>query len=371
MQLFDFITWQVDPEIFNLLGRSVRWYGVLFALSFIIGQRVAVRFFKYKGYDEKLVDSFVIYSIIGTVAGARLGHVFFYGPYFTADGSGYLDNPLSILYVWEGGLASHGAMFGLLLSTFLFYKKKIQEEYLWLTDRLVLVVALAGCFIRFGNLMNSEIIGKPTNANHAFVFSKSATDNMSYYFQNHIDGLELEKKETTTIINGQQYQNLSLNLTLSKTQYSTTENCDNFIQEQLISYQNKYNKRNPDHTHIIFNKKDLVISTKDKGEYYISTVNALGVPRHPSQLYESISCLILFLSLFIFLDKKHKTIAPGIITGIFFTYVFTLRFIYEFFKEVQVSMESGWVINMGQILSIPAVLFGLFLIFYANKKHHA
>lgn len=367
----DFITWQADPEIFSILGRSIRWYGVLFALGFIIGQRIIVHFFKKNGYDEKLVDSFVIYSVLGTVIGARLGHVFFYGPYFTPDGSGYLDNPLSILYIWEGGLASHGAMFGLLASTYLFYKKKIKEDYLWLTDRLVITVALAGCFIRFGNLMNSEIIGKPTNAPQGFVFTNDAAYYLDHYFKNFISDIEIKKEDATTTFEEQTYQNLSINITLPKQIYNNEDSCKKFIETELIPYQTLRNTRYPDHSHIVFKDQPANYTITNNGNSFTATIKAYGVPRHPSQLYESISSFILFLILFFLLDKKWKTLPNGTTTAIFFIYIFTLRFFYEFLKENQVEMENDMILNMGQFLSIPAVLFGIALLLYSKKQQNA
>lgn len=369
MQYLDFITWQPDPEIFNLFGRSVRWYGVLFALGFILGQRIATRFFKFKGYDEKLVDSFVIYTIIGTVVGARLGHVLFYGPHFDGpEGQGYFDHPLSIFYIWKGGLASHGAMFGLLASTFLFYKKKIQEEYFWLTDRLVIAVALAGGCIRFGNLMNSEIIGTPTSVSHGFVFSYNAENSIYNQNSNNIESISFEATDKGKT--EPNYQNLNSQIVSLPGVFQNEEHFKSYVINKVIPNHITYNNKHPDHSHVIFNTNTEVSISRSEDQF-IAQFQSLGIPRHPSQLYESISSFILAAFLFLFLDKKHKTIPAGVVTGIFFTYIFTLRFFYEFFKEVQVSMEDGWVLNMGQLLSIPAVLFGLGLIYYANRKNRA
>ena len=157
--------WNVSPEILQWGPLRVRWYGIFFALSFILGFEVIKSFFKAEKVTATHLDRLLIYMLFGTVIGARLGHVLFYEP------MNYLSQPLNILKVWEGGLASHGAAIGILLSLYLF-SKKYKLGYLWLTDRICIAVALAGGLIRLGNLFNSEIIGKPTSVPWAFVFSR-------------------------------------------------------------------------------------------------------------------------------------------------------------------------------------------------------
>ena len=367
MQLFNFITWQANPEIFSIGSFSVRWYGLLFALGFVVGQRIISRFFKYSGYDEKMVDSFVIYSVIGTVVGARLGHVLFYGPHFTPDGTGYFDNPLSILNLREGGLASHGALIGLLTSTYLFYKYKIKESYLWITDRLAITVALAGCFIRFGNLMNSEIIGKPTNSPTAFVFAKDAASNLQNHFEDYVDDVSIAATDEIRTEKGQEYVKMNASIVF-KDEFQNEVACEKYVREHVIPYQERFNASNADRSHItFFEAPDAITFTNNDGrkEAHFTTY---GIPRHPSQLYESISSFFVFVLLFYLMDKSKGKLPDGLSTGIFLTVVFGLRFVYEIFKENQVDMEEGWLLNMGQILSIPSLLFGLFLLFNALKK---
>ncbi len=161
--LLNFITWNVSPEIFHISGLSIRWYGLLFALGFYVGYLIMERFFKKEGVPIPLLDKLAIYMIISTVIGARLGHCLFYEP------GDYLKHPLEILYIWHGGLASHGAAVAIILALVL-YHRKTGLSYWWVLDRIVIVVALAGVFIRSGNLMNSEIYGHPTNLPWAFQF---------------------------------------------------------------------------------------------------------------------------------------------------------------------------------------------------------
>jgi prolipoprotein diacylglyceryl transferase len=164
MMLLSYITWDVHPELFNLGPISVRWYGLLFATAFIVGYKIMQWIYKREGKPESEVEQLAIYMILGTVIGARLGHCLFYSPGY------YLSNPLEILMVWKGGLASHGATIGILIALYLYTKKK-KENILWLLDRIVIVTAIGGASVRFGNLFNSEIIGKATDVPWAFIFT--------------------------------------------------------------------------------------------------------------------------------------------------------------------------------------------------------
>ena len=162
------IIWDPSPEIFHVGSFAVRWYGLFFALSFFFGYLIMQRFFNKEGVPIKLLDELTTYMIIGTIVGARLGHVFFYEPAW------YLAHPIKILQVWEGGLASHGAAIGIITALIIFSKVR-NKPFLWVIDRIVIVVALAGFFIRMGNLMNSEIYGLPTSLPWGFQFVRSTT----------------------------------------------------------------------------------------------------------------------------------------------------------------------------------------------------
>jgi len=161
--ILNFIQWNVNPEIFHIGGLSVRWYGLLFAMGFYVGYLIMEKFFKKEGLPLPILDKLAMYMIISTVIGARLGHCLFY------ETSYYMQNPIEILYIWHGGLASHGAAIGILFALFLF-ARKTKISYWWVLDRIVIVTALAGLFIRSGNLMNSEIYGHVTNLPWGFVF---------------------------------------------------------------------------------------------------------------------------------------------------------------------------------------------------------
>ncbi|UCH66292.1 MAG: prolipoprotein diacylglyceryl transferase [Ignavibacterium sp.] len=165
LNLLAYITWNVSPEMFSIGPISVRWYGLLFASAFIFGYKVMQWVYKQENKPVSDVEQLTVYMILGTVIGARLGHCLFYNPDF------YLSNPLEILKVWKGGLASHGAAIGIITSLYFFAKKK-KVTPLWILDRIVIVVASGGFFIRLGNLFNSEIIGKPAEVPWAFIFTR-------------------------------------------------------------------------------------------------------------------------------------------------------------------------------------------------------
>lgn len=160
------IPWNVRPEIFHIGSFAIRWYGLLFASSFLFGYIIMRRIFKNENLGEEVLDRLTIYMAVGTILGARLGHCFFYEPEY------YLSHPGEILKVWHGGLASHGAAIGILLAIW-FFSKKEKKDYFWTLDRIAIVVALSGFFIRMGNLMNSEIYGVETTLPWGFVFLRN------------------------------------------------------------------------------------------------------------------------------------------------------------------------------------------------------
>jgi phosphatidylglycerol---prolipoprotein diacylglyceryl transferase len=161
--IINHIVWNVNPEIFSLGPLSIRYYGVLWALSFLLGYMIFERIIKKEGLPQSYLDSLTIYMAIGTIVGARLGHVLFY------QAKEYLANPLDILKIWEGGLASHGAAIGIILSLYIF-SRKTKKPLIYILDRIVITVALAGVLIRLGNLMNSEIYGVETSLPWGFIF---------------------------------------------------------------------------------------------------------------------------------------------------------------------------------------------------------
>ncbi|HWJ27855.1 MAG TPA: prolipoprotein diacylglyceryl transferase, partial [Flavisolibacter sp.] len=171
-----FIRWNINPEIFRIGGFALRYYSVLFAIAFILGYLLVKRMYQKEGRSLELLHPLFIYLIAGTLIGARLGQVLFYEfDYFK-------QHPLQIIlpfqisskgFEWTGyqGLASHGGAIGVLVALAL-YCRKYHQPFLSVLDKVVIAVALAGFFIRTGNLFNSEILGKPSDVPWAFVFER-------------------------------------------------------------------------------------------------------------------------------------------------------------------------------------------------------
>ncbi len=256
------INWNVNPEIFSLGPIHVRYYGLLFAMGFMLGFYIIERMFKSEGIQQEWLDKLFMYVVIATIVGARLGHVFFYG------WEHYSQHPGDIIKIWEGGLASHGGAMGILIALYYYSKKVTKRSMLWTLDRLVVPVALAAVFIRLGNLMNSEIYGHATDLPWGFVFEQ-------------------------------------------------------------------------------------------RGE---------TVAKHPTQLYEALCYLITFITVFFTYWKTKAKEKQGLIFGIFLIGIFGSRFFIEYVKEVQEIWEQDMTLKMGQWLSVPFVLAGIYYIYKALKK---
>lgn len=161
------IQWDVTPELIEG-WRTPNWYGLLFVTGLILGYFVTKRIYKKENMSEESLDKLVLYMVIATIVGARLGHVLFYGPYWGPEG--YFSNPLEIFKIWEGGLASHGGILAIAIALVIYSKRVIHKSPLWILDRIAAPGALGGVFIRLGNLMNSEIVGKETDVPWGFQF---------------------------------------------------------------------------------------------------------------------------------------------------------------------------------------------------------
>ncbi|PIQ08957.1 MAG: prolipoprotein diacylglyceryl transferase [Ignavibacteriales bacterium CG18_big_fil_WC_8_21_14_2_50_31_20] len=255
------ITWSISPEIYSIGPIHIRYYGLLFALSFVVGFKIMEHIFNKENRSMDDLNDLVWYMILGTVIGARLGHCLFYNPEY------YLANPIEILKIWTGGLASHGAAVGILTSIYFYSKKKKKQSFLWVMDRVVITVALAAVFIRMGNLFNSEIIGHPTDLAWGFIFT--SVDN---------------------------------------------------------------------------------------------------IPRHPAQLYEALFYLLSFVIIYFQYKKYDGKFNDGYLFGIFLILIFGFRIFVEYFKENQTYFEEGMLLNMGQLLSIPLVIAGIYFLYYSKKK---
>ena len=167
------VNWNVDPAILHLGGFELRWYSLLFVSGFILGWFIMRSFFRREKIGEDLLDPMLYMLLICTIVGARLGHVIFYQPdYYFGSWQGFLE----IFMPWKGGLASHGGTIALLIGIWWYakkYGKKNDFDFVWVLDHLVIPVSFAACFIRLGNLFNSEIYGGPTSLPWGFVFLRN------------------------------------------------------------------------------------------------------------------------------------------------------------------------------------------------------
>lgn len=259
--------WDVHPTLFTIGPVEVRYYGLMWALGFIISAYIISNIMKREGYPEKTFDSFFWYALLSTVIGSRLGHCLFYAPGY------YLTHPIEILYIHQGGMASHGAAVGLLIGLWLFSKKN-KLPYIWSLDRIGILVAVSGTLVRIGNFMNSEIFGRPTSLPWGVEFVMSSEWNALYK----------------------------------------------------------------------------------------------GLPCHPTQLYEALAYLIIFVVmvwLYYRKDLAHRR--PGAMFGIFLIALFGVRFLIEFIKNPQEDFEVGMILNMGQLLSIPFIIAGCVLLYRAYR----
>jgi len=253
--------WNMDPALFRVGPFEVRWYGLFFALGFLLGYRIMARFYRGEGRRTESLSELFLYLMLGTIIGARLGHVLFYQPDY------YLSRPWEILMIWQGGLASHGGFAGVMISLYLYLKKHRDMSFIELADRLTIACLPAAALIRVGNFFNSEILGTPSSLPWAVVFAR-------------VDSM----------------------------------------------------------------------------------------PRHPAMLYEAVAYFLVFSVLYTAYWKTTIIQFPGRVFGATLATCFLARFIIEFVKENQVPFESRLPLNMGQLLSIPFVLAGLYLIYASRKK---
>lgn len=162
--MLSYITWTFDPVLIEIGSMSIRWYGLMWALGFFLGYTVESKIYKNEGFPEEVMDKLLLYMMLGTIIGARIGHCFFY------EWNYYIANPLEVLCIWKGGLSSHGGAFGILLVLWFFSKNVVKKSYIWVLDRVIIAVAICGACIRLGNLFNHEIYGVETNLPWAFRF---------------------------------------------------------------------------------------------------------------------------------------------------------------------------------------------------------
>ncbi len=380
MDILNYMIWSANPEIFpnldwGIVG-NIRWYGLLFAVAFIVGQQIMLYIFKQENKPEKDIETLTIYIVLATIIGARLGHVFFYEP------ARFLANPIEILMIQKGGLASHGAAIGILTGIYIYsnylikigfskpnfvFKKRKREgqNFLWVVDRIVIVVALGGCFIRAGNFINSEIVGKPTDDPIGVLFARDIIDR----FESDTNVEEVNVIKASPDLSDSIRKNpIAIKIDFKRNNYQET---------QLHSYlQNNFKYILTDYEYVSMQVDEprntplhYELNSNNDGSFS-ATIYTWGMPRHPAQLYEAFTSLMLCFLLYWIWALQKRDLPYGRLLGLFLVILFGLRFFHELFKENQVDFEATIPLNMGQWLSIPMVIAGIYILVQSYRSEY-
>lgn len=283
----------------------IRYYSLMFVIAFGLGWYIMKHIFVREGETIEKLDSLFIWTVLATLAGARLGHVFFY------DWEYFRNNLLEIFlpvkfepsfhFTGFQGLASHGAAIGIILAMYFYSKNILQRTQLWILDRIVIPVASGAIFVRIGNFFNSEIIGKETSSSFGIKFIRD-------YFS------------PRDAVNATQI---------------------------------------PDP-----NEAYKAIATDPKFATLLEQVPA----KHPTQLYEAFCYIFVFAILFFLYWKTEARRKSGYLFGLFLVLLFSVRIVVESVKESQGGFESALgLLSTGQWLSIPFILTGFYFVFTAKK----
>jgi phosphatidylglycerol:prolipoprotein diacylglycerol transferase len=286
----------------------IRYYSLMFVIAFGIGLYIMKKIFIRENEPLEKLDSLLVYTIMGTLLGARLGHVIFYQSEL------FKDDPWSILlpirtnpefeFTGFSGLASHGAAIAIIISTYIFSKKVMHKPLLWLLDRIVITVASGAIFVRIGNFINSEIVGEITTSKFGIQFVQD-------YFSKY----------------------------------------DAVNETKIGNYKEAYK----------------AIASDSNFSHLLAQVPA----KHPAQLYEAVSYVFVFLILYFLYWKTNIREKQGYLFGLFLVLLWSVRFVVEFFKESQGGIESmfGNILKTGQLLSIPFIFLGIYFMWkaYQNK----
>lgn len=377
MLLSSSFLWQPNMYLFEGDFFSLRWYSVLFVLAFLIGRFVVIRSYKIeKGYDLT-VDIQLIYMILGTLIGSRIGHVIFYEPHILDRGV------LEIFYFWKGGLASHGAVIGILIAMAIYsykiefnkFKFRITDRsrrgynYLQVMDRLIIVCAIGSALIRVGNFVNSETVGTPTKTNYGVVFLNPTKNTITS---------KLPFVKSVNFEETGEYESPGMPVLKSKIIFESEVYKEERIRNSIEkSFNFLLPKTFSEDTHVIQKRGKKTNYNFDRTEKELSLkFNTIGVYRHPAQLYEALTYLIIGLIMFFIWQKYKLRLRPGSLLGFCFFTFFSIRFLLENLKENQVKNEVLMIgnnlatgLNYGQALSIPFVIFGAYLLFRNFKKN--
>ncbi len=358
MSLFAFITWDVNPNIIES-PIMIRYYGLLFGLAFFAGFTLMKKMFAKENISDEWLDKILMYAVVGTVVGARLGHVFFY------EWGYYSQHLMEIPQVWKGGLASHGAAIAIVIAMWIYAKRvtKGTKTVLWTLDKVVITVALAAGLIRVGNLMNSEIIGDKSEANTAFFFQYEAKESIARYFYASSENITFsEEKDTKIERDGFSFPQKEVTIIINEPNVKAVD-AEDFYK---TFYANTYQDYNSNEQHYFATKQKPNIQQTVDGIRITATLGI--IPRIPTQILEAISYFSIFLLLIWGYWKQEWYKREGLVFGVFFLLMFSARFIVEFWKEHQTDSLANASLNMGQWLSVPGILIGVVFIVFALRK---
>ena len=298
---------------------TLRLYSVLFATGFVLGYLLMKRIFKKEGVSLDKLETLLVYVVVATIVGARLGHVFFYQWDY------YSQHISEIFKIWEGGLASHGAAVAIVIAIIIYCKKVLKKPGLWMLDRLVIAVALAGALIRMGNWFNSEIYGAMSNSAFETVFTDPTRERILLYLGDNIESIDFENTgrvvETDTLVHPVYKMSFQL-VGMDPANYK--ERAEHLINGRIKSYINNFDKEDKN---LIFPSNSQLIWDLDKPN--LVHIEVLGVPRHPTQIYEALGYFLIFLILYGMFQKANAGEKKGLIFGAFLILVFGFRFFHR------------------------------------------
>ncbi|MDR1883813.1 MAG: prolipoprotein diacylglyceryl transferase [Prevotella sp.] len=332
LDMLSFITWDVEPEAFSLFGREIRWYGILWAAGVLFTTMVVQRMYKSEKLPEKSFDSLFLHVLTGLIIGARLGHCLFYAPLE------YLSNPVSLVQVWQGGLASHGGAIGMVIGVCLYSLRITKKKQNW---KYITIGAFSG-------LVTGGIGG--------YIFSPASLDaNLGIAFMGLSVGVCIAMLYTAYPTAIRTLDRLVVGVAIG----AASIRLGNLMNSEIYG--------GPTTLPWGFN------FTEDPKWRKLPGMGGSGeLPCHPTQIYEALVYLFIFgLGLYLYYktNAKDKT---GLILGISLIGIFFSRFCIEFIKNIQeqfeVEMVNTFGVNMGQLLSIPFIVWGIWLVYGALTK---
>lgn len=383
-----YIIWNPSLELFRVGFVAVRWYSLMIILTFLGGRQLGRYIFKKEGRPVEDVDKFSLYVLCFALIGARLGEVFFYRPAY------YLNHPLEALlpitltphfqFVGYQGLSYHGALLGGIAALYLYAnchitfslfpfrfkfarQQRSGQNFLWLLTPLAFGV-LMGFFVRIGNFINSEIVGTPTHSQHGVLFVSDLVGQLQKS-SNAIESVKVLKNNAAKE-DPANYQPITLEVTFKNAGFEEGA-IKRFIEHKLKRYL-VADHHIREHVYELPEHPLDYTLIKNRKQAYVGQIKTFGIPRHPVQLYESLSYLLTLIGLFYWWNHKRETLRDGVIAGTAMIVSYSFRFIYEFFKEpFNVLIKGTHPITMGHLLSLLTVLGGVIIIIYAYTRPQA